>query len=160
MRSIRIHAVCLVPATCNNKKNYVIPQKRPGAIWTRWKFLPSAPNIAALPVLHFVACVNEKYSTAVMIDWSNTMWVTLVLMTWSGSTSGTGPIHLTYRRNSRIRNVSCPIAKAVAFGICMGKSQNLGTLVCGGASYTQVLSFHLVLSYPRVSTVTRRLNTI
>ena len=35
----------------------------------------------------------------------------------------------------------------------MGRSQNLGTLVCGGVSYTQVLSFHMVLSYSRVSTV-------
>ena len=35
----------------------------------------------------------------------------------------------------------------------MGMSQNLGTIVCGGVSYTQVLSFHMVLSYSRVSTV-------
>ena len=35
----------------------------------------------------------------------------------------------------------------------MGKSQKLGTLVCGGVSYTPVLSFHMVLSYPWVSTV-------
>ena len=41
----------------------------------------------------------------------------------------------------------------MALGICMGKSQNLGTLVCGGDSHTQVLYFHIVLSYPRVSTV-------
>ena len=35
----------------------------------------------------------------------------------------------------------------------MGKLQNLGMLVCGGVSYTQVLSFHMVLSYSRVSMV-------
>ena len=61
--------------------------------------------------------------------------------------------HQTYRRNPQIRNVSYPIAKAMAFRICMGKSQNLDTLVYGGVSYTQVLSYHMVLSYPRVSTV-------
>ena len=58
-----------------------------------------------------------------------------------------------YRRNPRIRNVSYPIAKATAFRIYMGKSQNLGMLVCGGVSYTQMLSFHMILSYSRVSTV-------
>ena len=58
-----------------------------------------------------------------------------------------------YRRNPRIKNVSYPIAKAMAFGICMGKSQNLGTLVCVGVSNTQVHSFHMGLSYPRVSMV-------
>ena len=35
----------------------------------------------------------------------------------------------------------------------MGRSQNLGKLVCGSVSYTLVLSFHMVLSYSRVSTV-------
>ena len=58
-----------------------------------------------------------------------------------------------YHRNPRIRIVSYPIAKAMAFGIRMGKSQNLGTPVWGGVFYTQVLSFHRVLSYSRVSTV-------
>ena len=37
---------------------------------------------------------------------------------------------VVYCRNPRIRNVSYPIAKATAFGIYMGKSQNLGSYAC------------------------------
>ena len=29
----------------------------------------------------------------------------------------------------------------------MGRSQNLGTLVCAGVSYSEVLSYHMILSY-------------
>lgn len=35
----------------------------------------------------------------------------------------------------------------------MVRSQNLGILVCGGVSYVQLLPFHMVVSYSRVSTV-------
>ena len=35
----------------------------------------------------------------------------------------------------------------------MGRSPNLGKLVCGSVSYTLVLSFHMILPYSRVSTV-------
>ena len=58
-------------------------------------------------------------------------------------------MYLIWVRNLWIRNITY---KQMALGIYTGKSQSLGALVYGGVSYTQVLSFHMVLSYPRVST--------